>query len=66
MYMYIYIYILKFELKMTIALDYNSVSSISVSKTCMHVHYTSLNPHPKVTALVHLARSLIFRLLVGI
>ena len=41
--------------------DYNSDSSISISKTCMRVHYTSLNPHPKVTALVYLIRSLSFR-----
>lgn len=32
----------------------------------MSMHYSSSNPYPKITVLVHLARSLIFRLSVGV
>lgn len=57
--MYRYIYIFKNLNKNDSCFrDYNSGSSISISKTCMHVHYISSNPHPKVTALVYLTRSL--------
>ena len=62
MYIYRYIYIFKNLNKNDSCFrDYNSDSSISISKTCMRVRYTSLNPHPKVTALVYLTRSLSFR-----